>query len=80
MCLFIDGFLKFIVYFYIELMNYTIGKSNSNFKFEYVIINNTNYSNLIKSLINLSDEEILEQVFQVFSMLSYQIFQRKDLM
>ena len=79
MCKKIDGFLKIVVFLYIESLNYVISKSNSSMISVITMMANKNVLNLYQYIQTLSDEEIIEQSLQVLSMLSCHIFLRKDL-
>src|SRR4051812_4389483 len=78
MCGQIDGFVNFVVRFYVEMMFYVLKKADSNIQFDFCILSDQNYSQLFKKMPG-QDEHILEQVLQVFSMISYLIFIKKEL-
>lgn len=80
MCQYVDGFLRFIVYLYIDLLYYVIEKEQKIKIHEYAILNNPQYENLIRKLLEMNDREIFDQVFLIFASLSYLIYMRKDLM
>jgi hypothetical protein len=71
---YIDNFLFFIVDFYLNLMIFTINKSNSSLSLTY-----TFPDNFVDRLSCFSDEDVIENVLQVFSSLSFIIYEKKSL-
>jgi hypothetical protein len=71
-CDHVDKFIIFIVDFYINVLYLTLSKNDKNITLNYKI------PEMFEVYLNkFTDEELIEQVLQVFSSLSYTIYDRK---